>query len=79
MAEKANKINLIKSIFQEIKTFAIIPIFGAEFLLYDRFTILITYPDGYSGAGSLVIQKLAQFVMARSGILWCLLDTEPTI
>jgi len=54
----------LKSIFQEIQTFAIIPIFGAVFLLYGRFAVLISSPDEYSGVGFLVLQKLAQFVVA---------------
>ena len=65
----------LKSIFQEIQTFAIIPIFGAVFLLWGRFAVLISSPDEYSGVGFLVLQKLAQFVVAWFGILWCVLDT----
>ena len=51
----------------------------SEVLLHRRIAVLITYPDEYSEAGFLMLQKLDQFVIARSGILWCLLDTKPTI
>ena len=36
---------------------------------YDRFAVLITFPDGYSGTGFLVLQTLAQFVIAYFGVL----------
>ncbi len=65
LSGKLNSFDFIKSIFREIQTFAIIPIFGAAFLSVGSFLLFRFLPlEEYSGAGFLVLQKLAQFVVA---------------